>query len=672
MTFRTDIRHMTYTIASSIEGIEVDAQLLSREPTLLSARCHNRRGVVSWASSGVPRTVRKSELSTHKSAPYADSESSPDQLRGINKFTVSLCFALLLFTLGCGSVSTTPYHVSLQAAQAQLYAGQTMPLALTVTGAPASSTEITLSCQSQNCGTATPETYTAPTTLQSADVVTITASIVQAPEATASIQVQLVPIPTILAASPQTIPAGTQGMITIVGYGFGTGVNATVNFEGVGSSPSVGNVQIVNSQTMTVLLTSALGAQGTLSLSVHGPSASTPASPPYFLGIVPADTPASNQALLFDVNDYGAVGDGVANDTPAINQAVNACYASGGGTVLFDSGNTYRVIRVDPASQWPGGIILQPGCSLSGYGATIYVDDDTNGIGPPSAPARHIIVSDIRPGDVSLVLDSAEGLQVGQRVYYCYNQIPSNPAECSSFGSANITDISGSTIFLDQPLPSAMSESATPPANRWLVQPEFLEGISIEGLSFTANWAGGASIEEAISIQYGRNLLFRDLTFDEPGAGGIVLQFVDEAKIENVNVTSAAQDDGHASMGRGLSFSESTNVQTVNFTCSNFVHSPIDIEAASSNLWFDQIMLHDSDPNAAANAAYFGSGDGSRFGVGTITVDGTGSPGNEARGTLVGAVSPVQATFNLLIDKTIDGIQLGQATTVMAIQREAP
>jgi hypothetical protein len=40
----------------------------------------------------------------------------------------------------------------------------------------------------------------------------------------------------------------------------------------------------------------------------------------------------------FDVKTFGAVGDGVTNDTPAINRAIENCNASGGGTVTFPAG----------------------------------------------------------------------------------------------------------------------------------------------------------------------------------------------------------------------------------------------------------------------------------------------------------------------------------------------
>ena len=40
----------------------------------------------------------------------------------------------------------------------------------------------------------------------------------------------------------------------------------------------------------------------------------------------------------FNVRHYGAVGDGTANDAPAINRAIDACHAAGGGTVFVPSG----------------------------------------------------------------------------------------------------------------------------------------------------------------------------------------------------------------------------------------------------------------------------------------------------------------------------------------------
>ena len=47
----------------------------------------------------------------------------------------------------------------------------------------------------------------------------------------------------------------------------------------------------------------------------------------------------------FDVMDYGAKGDGKVNDTAAINRAIAACNAAGGGTLLFPPG-TYAAASI--------------------------------------------------------------------------------------------------------------------------------------------------------------------------------------------------------------------------------------------------------------------------------------------------------------------------------------
>ena len=49
----------------------------------------------------------------------------------------------------------------------------------------------------------------------------------------------------------------------------------------------------------------------------------------------------ASQGKTFSVIDFGAKGDGISDDAPAIQQAINACWNDGGGTVLFPANKTY-------------------------------------------------------------------------------------------------------------------------------------------------------------------------------------------------------------------------------------------------------------------------------------------------------------------------------------------
>jgi polygalacturonase len=65
-----------------------------------------------------------------------------------------------------------------------------------------------------------------------------------------------------------------------------------------------------------------------------------------FAGLVLAGLLAAQvRAETFDVRKYGAMGDGKAIDTPAVNKAIEAAAAAGGGTVLFPAG-TYACFSI--------------------------------------------------------------------------------------------------------------------------------------------------------------------------------------------------------------------------------------------------------------------------------------------------------------------------------------
>jgi hypothetical protein len=73
------------------------------------------------------------------------------------------------------------------------------------------------------------------------------------------------------------------------------------------------------------------------------------------------------------VKDFGAVGDGIVNDAPAIQAAVNAVTANGGGTIYFPSGQylVNTTISINSGGVWLEG-------SGSGEGGTWIVNGTSN------------------------------------------------------------------------------------------------------------------------------------------------------------------------------------------------------------------------------------------------------------------------------------------------------
>ncbi|MGW2517466.1 glycosyl hydrolase family 28 protein [Streptomyces sp. NPDC001617] len=82
-------------------------------------------------------------------------------------------------------------------------------------------------------------------------------------------------------------------------------------------------------------------------------------------------------AAVFDVRDYGAKGDGSANDTPAVNKAITAASsASGGGTVRFPAGDYKSKNTIHMKSHVT--LQLDKGATLQGSGADTYDKAESN------------------------------------------------------------------------------------------------------------------------------------------------------------------------------------------------------------------------------------------------------------------------------------------------------
>jgi polygalacturonase len=78
-------------------------------------------------------------------------------------------------------------------------------------------------------------------------------------------------------------------------------------------------------------------------------------------GMTASHSPEEGNAAEFNVRTYGATGDGKTVDTPAVNRAIEAAAAAGGGVVVFPAG-TYVCFTIRLKSNVE--IYLSPGCTI--------------------------------------------------------------------------------------------------------------------------------------------------------------------------------------------------------------------------------------------------------------------------------------------------------------------
>jgi polygalacturonase len=194
---------------------------------------------------------------------------------------------------------------------------------------------------------------------------------------------------------------------------------------------------------------------------------------------------------VFDIRTYGAVGDGKAVDSPAINKAIEAAAAAGGGTVLF------------PAGTWLSfSIRLKSHVALHlAQGATILAADSP--------------LPDATTGYNGGTYDAAEP----NTAWDAYQDYGHNHWHNSLLWGEGINDIS-------------------------ITGPGLIYG---KGLSFGATRAARGNYplykaeqpgvgNKAIALKNCRNVLFRDFSILKGGHFGLLLTGVDNLTIDNLTI----------------------------------------------------------------------------------------------------------------------------------------
>ena len=96
---------------------------------------------------------------------------------------------------------------------------------------------------------------------------------------------------------------------------------------------------------------------------------------------------AGSESKIFNIKNYGAVGDGVAMETEAVQKAIDACHAAGGGTVWVPAGNF-----VTGTIHLRSNVTLSLDYGASLLGSTDLADYPTEGLDRPREGGPHCLI----------------------------------------------------------------------------------------------------------------------------------------------------------------------------------------------------------------------------------------------------------------------------------------
>jgi hypothetical protein len=253
----------------------------------------------------------------------------------------------------------------------------------------------------------------------------------------------------------------------------------------------------------------------------------------------------------YSVKDFGAVGDGVTDDSVAVQTAINNM--TSGGTLVFPFG-TYK-INTSILVPYSNITIIGNGSTIDA--TTLAYNGAVRGSGAvfrfttPNATTNTTLASTAAAGATTLTLTSATGAAIGKLIRSISNEVQyRNDTEIAYYNDQNkIVNVVGSTVTLESPLqypltvgPSVVSVSFYTPISKISV-----DGFSMLGGGVRQNPLGnglgpcgvwGAGVENititnckfygfqgiAVGIDGTRDLVVSDCYFEGIDANTVIVE----------------------------------------------------------------------------------------------------------------------------------------------------
>jgi hypothetical protein len=263
------------------------------------------------------------------------------------------------------------------------------------------------------------------------------------------------------------------------------------------------------------------------------------------------------QVPLINVRDYGAVGDGSTDDSPAIQAAIDA--AEAGSALVFEK----KVYKLNT------GLFFAKSIGIEGNGATLLLNPAgtppqnvhlffTSTWGSPLATWAQTISADTNSLSVAI---STGSLAAGDTIYLELGQDPNDAGEQHFVTICKVLSNDGSTVTIDVSIPYDIHQPSPPGAFTHKISKvtSLVENISVRNLNF--DWTGASVPDASIYFVSCRNAIAENLS----GRFTILVQVADSQNItvRNVKGTSVYVSPDTSS-GRWLSSWQSENIVAEN------------------------------------------------------------------------------------------------------------
>ena len=404
-----------------------------------------------------------------------------------------------------------------------------------------------------------------------------------------------------------------------------------VNNDGLhGTTEKSGKVSLTaGTHAITVEYFQAGGGQR-LTTSYQGPGIAKQGIPDAVLsGTAPA---------AVDVAKFGAVGNGSANDTAAIQAAINA--APDGGTLDLDAGKTYLL---------GGGLTIARPLNVEGNGATLLLDtsaypqNETVYEASSLAGSAYTWKQAVSAGQTTFAAAVSTSVLVpGDTVFVQLGTDPNDPTQPNWAEVCQVTANTGSAVTVNIAVPYAIWQGSRSDSLQRLS--DVVQGASFRDVDF--NYVSGTTPDADLWLNMVRNVTVSNLT----GRFTIMANVTDS---QNVTVTgcSGTLNKLDSSGGRLVSAWQTDGLQVSNDTATTAADAPIVfLESWARGTTVSGLTVNWDDTAASSQDVFHLTGNSYGTVVSSVTVNNVGAVNLVETGGQAATYSFGRVTINGLVE----------------------